>query len=372
MTEAAQHDGTSRPLRGITVAEFGTGIAGAYCTKLFADCGASVWRAPSELEATNEAHWADAALDPDAPETAGLYAAYLNAGKHSVRPDQAPPEADLVIIGEDHAGGNCPYTGRIATIALTWFGTDGPLRDVEGSELIVQALAGLLHPVGPVEGPPMYPGPHHATTLAGTSAYVAGMAALLGHAGQSVALEVSVLEAVMALSEYQICLSESLGERVSRLGVNRFKPTCPLSIHACKEGWIGITPITPAQWGALCNMLDLPELGASPELQMTRDRVAHVDRIEAAFDARFATRSADEWDVSAASTKCQWLWCLMRRRFWTIPYSMPGVLLQRSSTAGSTTVSRKRHSGSRKHQRGMIWTGRRHQGHGPHRLAGSL
>jgi crotonobetainyl-CoA:carnitine CoA-transferase CaiB-like acyl-CoA transferase len=262
---------------------------------LFADLGATVWRITSGPGVPDDLHWAGAPLEPDAPQTAGLYAAYLNAGKRAISTEHDVGDVDLVVIGEDTADVACPFTARIASLTLSWFGTDGPYGNWHGSELTVQALTGLLHPVGPIDGPPMYPGPHHATTLAGTSAYVAGMAALLGRAGQPLALEVNVLEAVMALSEYQICLSESRGETVPRLGVNRFKPTCPLSIHACKEGWIGITPITPAQWGALCAMLDLPDLGTDPALQMTRDRAAQVNRIESAFDARFATRSAHAW-----------------------------------------------------------------------------
>jgi crotonobetainyl-CoA:carnitine CoA-transferase CaiB-like acyl-CoA transferase len=295
MSAAARQDETARPLTGITVVEFGTGVASAYCTKLFADMGANVWRLAADSGTSERDLGANAPLDPDAPETAGLYAAYLNAGKRCASPDQQLHDVDLVVIGEDCAAPTCPVRARVATLSLTWFGTDGPLCRWHGSELAVQALAGLIHPVGPVEGPPMYPGPHHATTLAGTSAYVAGMAALLGDAGHPLALEVSVLEAVMALSEYQICLSESLPERIPRLGVNRFKPTCPLSIHACKDGWIGITPITPTQWGALCEMLDLPALAADPKLQLARDRVAHVEHIEAAFGARFATRTAPAW-----------------------------------------------------------------------------
>jgi crotonobetainyl-CoA:carnitine CoA-transferase CaiB-like acyl-CoA transferase len=72
-------------------------------------------------------------------------------------------------------------------------------------------------------------------------------------------------------------------------------PTCPVSIHRCKTGWIGITPLTPAQWQSFCDMLDLPELASDPALQVPRDRYPLAARMEAAFDARFPERTADEW-----------------------------------------------------------------------------
>ncbi|MBT6277670.1 MAG: CoA transferase, partial [Chromatiales bacterium] len=177
---------------------------------------------------------------------------------------------------------------------VSWFGSDGPYADWTGCDLIVQALAGLLHPLGPVEGPPVFMGDHQSALVGGVAAYCAGVAALIG-GGPPQRFEVSTLEAVLILAELQICNSQVRGESLPRVGVNRFLPTCPLSIHQCQQGWIGITPITPAQWQAFCVMLDLPELAAEPELNFPKGRAAAVARLEAAFDSRFPSRTADEW-----------------------------------------------------------------------------
>ncbi len=289
MTETSGHQA---PLVGMTVLEIAGGVAGAYCTKLFADLGAQVWR----LEPPSGAPLRGVRLDPDEPSTEGLYYGYLNAGKQLVTDTSALATCDLLVLGETAV----PPTGlpspRIATLDISWFGTDGPYAAWQGTDLIAQALAGIVHPVGPKEGPPAFLGDHQATQIGGLAAYCAGMAALIGGIpAQPQRFEVSIFEAIIILSELQISNSEVRGIPLPRLGVNRFLPTCPVSIHRCKAGWIGITPLTPAQWQAFCTMLELPELATDPDLLRPRERYPHVARIEAAVDTRFPQRTAEEW-----------------------------------------------------------------------------
>jgi len=280
-------------LNGLRVAEHGWGIAGRYCGKLFADLGAHVTRiAIGEPDPLEDVH-----LEPGAAASRGLYGQYLDAGKSRVGVEmlrQHPP--DLLILCEERARDTPLPVPRVATLELAWLGADGPYSQWTGSDLIVQALAGQIHPAGPVQGPPRFLGAHQSALTGGTAAYCAGLAALLaGRSEPPGHYEVSILEAVLILSELQICHSELRGEALPRLGINRFLPTCPLSIHRCKEGWIGVTPITPAQWQAFCQILELPALADDPDLQAPRNRYPHAARIEAALDTRFPERTALEW-----------------------------------------------------------------------------
>ncbi|ETX00793.1 MAG: hypothetical protein ETSY1_09900 [Candidatus Entotheonella factor] len=153
----------------------------------------------------------------------------------------------------------------------------------------------MVYHVGPTEGPPSFPGDHQAALIGGLAGYCAGMAALIGGPPPlPQRFEVSILEAIIIMAELQICNAETRGQ-LPRLGVNRFVPTCPVSIHRCKEGWIGITPINPAQWQSFCAMLELPELASDPALKIPRERFPHAARIEAACDTRFPLRTAEEW-----------------------------------------------------------------------------
>lgn len=290
MTETSRHQA---PLAGVTVLEIAGGVAGAYCAKLFADLGASV----SRVEPDGGDPMRSVRLDPDESATEGLYYSYLNAGKRIA--NDALETCDLLILGETADRSADLPSPHIATIDISWFGAEGPYADWAGSDLIAQALAGMVYHTGPTDGAPAFPGDHQAALIGGLSGYCVGVAALIGGAPtptkDSQRFEVSIFEAIIIMSELQICNSEFRGEALPRLGVNRFLPTCPLSIHRCKEGWIGITPITPAQWQSFCAMLDLPELATDPDLQAPRNRFPHAARMEAAFDTRFPLRTAEEW-----------------------------------------------------------------------------
>ncbi|MCA8928909.1 MAG: CoA transferase, partial [Alphaproteobacteria bacterium] len=277
-------------LAGVRVLECAGGVAGAYCGKLFADMGAYVARPAAEGGDALAAQ----PLALEAPQTAGLLHRYLNAGKA-----QASPEGpwDIVILGEDTDRSLCLPEPRIATLDISWFGHDGPYAEWAGSDLVVQALSGMSHPCGPVEGPPTFLGEHQATMVGGVAAFCAGVAALIGGrqpAGPAV-LDVSIFEAVIIMSELQMANAVALAMPIPRLGVNRYLPTCPLSIHRCREGWIGITPLTPAQWQSFCDMLGLADFRDDPDLLPARTRYPHADRIEPEFDRVFPTKTAMEW-----------------------------------------------------------------------------
>ncbi len=292
--------GEGAALAGVRVLELGGGVAGAYCGKLFADMGAVVER----VEPPGGDPLAEVLLDPEDPASRGLYLAYLTAGKTRIAEIVEAGHFDILILGEAAgrpAGLPEPTT---ATLDLSWFGFDGPYADWLGSDLIVQALAGLVQPVGPAEGPPCFPGEHQATLIAGLSAYCAGIAALIGGRGpQPRRFEVSILESILINADLQICQSASMGAPVPRIGVNRFVPTSPVSIHRCQEGWIGITPLTPAQWKAFCTILDLPDFIDDPDLAPQRTRYPHGDRMEGAFDTRFPLKTAGEWAALGREAK---------------------------------------------------------------------
>ncbi|MEM7187986.1 MAG: CoA transferase [Pseudomonadota bacterium] len=286
---------TSQPnsdaLSGIRVVELATGVGGAWCGKLFADLGAEVTLIPpvggDPLASRRE--------DPGNADTEGLLHAWLNSGKAEATPANAPiAEADVLLIGED-AGDPPTSHPKLATIDINWFGRTGPYAHWRGSDIAAQALAGMTWPIGPIEGPPDFPGDVQAAMVGGVTGFIAGVAALvspeLGHRH----FEISTLEAIMVMGELQIADAEFYGRPCPRDGRNRFSPTCPVGIHKCKEGWLGVTVITPAQWASFCDLLDLSDMAQDPGMGTIQGRSERVDDLERAIDARLLTRTAHEW-----------------------------------------------------------------------------
>ena len=293
-------EGIGAALAGIRVLEIGGGVAGAYCAKLLADMGAAV----SRVEPEGGDPLGEIMLDPKEPSTRGLYLDYLSAGKKRISRAKEAGGYDLLILGEAASRPDGLPIPAIATLDISWFGLDGPYAEWSGGDLVAQALAGLIQPVGPVEGPPCFPGEHQAALIGGLSAYCAGLSALIGGRREApLHFEVCILEAILINADLQICQTVAMGAPVPRIGVNRFVPTSPVSIHRCKDGWIGITPLTPAQWRAFCAIVGLPDFADDPDLAPQRSRYPHGDRMEAAFDARFPLKTAVDWAAMGREAK---------------------------------------------------------------------
>ena len=97
------------------------------------------------------------------------------------------------------------------------------------------------------------------------------------------------------LADYNVALAWAAGGTDRRWGVSRFSPNFPLGIYRCKEGYVGITVVTPVQWRTFCRMLGLDELGTDTRFVERTGRLTNADELEARFAPRFLERTAQEW-----------------------------------------------------------------------------
>jgi crotonobetainyl-CoA:carnitine CoA-transferase CaiB-like acyl-CoA transferase len=281
------------PLDGIHVLEVGTGFALAYAGKLLADFGATVIKAePAGGDALRRA--------PPLVETgqgaeSALFA-WLSAGKRSVAETPARlaallPGCHALLDGRTPAARAAAPLGAddpgLIACALSWFGETGPYAPFAGTDAVARALAGVFFSSGPEAGPPQILDGFPGETMAGLAAGIAVAAALLSRAAGGRRLECSVLEANLAVAEYDITQAAMTPGSVRRHGRDRFFPTWPMGVYPCADGtWLGVTVVTPAQWRGFCAMLDLPALGADPDLVVGPNRRARAAELEAAFAPR--------------------------------------------------------------------------------------
>ncbi len=290
-------------LDGIHVVDLAGTVATAYCGKLFRDLGAEV----TNLEPPGEGH-PIRGLPPfhpqaAAPEASGL-ATYLSLGKRSVVADPDDPArctlrtAADIILDADPVLGDPLDDGQIR-ISISWFGAGGPYAGRAATDQVISTHIGAVRAVGPAEGPPILTTGHTPQVVAGTLAYVAGVGHLLareiGGLGTPVHLDVSIFEAAMCITEPGPPGTLATGLIRPRVGINRFWPTYPTGIYPCRDGWLGVTTVTPSQWRSLCSMLGLPELGAELRYQVSVNRLEDADAIDAAVGPRFLERTALEW-----------------------------------------------------------------------------
>jgi crotonobetainyl-CoA:carnitine CoA-transferase CaiB-like acyl-CoA transferase len=298
-------------LSHLRIVEIGSAAATSYCARLFADFGATVQKIePRQGDPLRRAA-------PLTPKGQSAWFAFLNFNKSSVALDCSDASAasllseliencDILIDGRDVGAADCPAFDLavikqrrpgLIHVEASWFGHDGPYAEFEATDSTIRALTGLVKLVGPVEGPPMHAPDFQTGILAGLWGFISAASSVLGRMqdGRGRSSRLSIFESSIAVTEYIMFESFSRGDIMRRIGVNRFWPTFPVGIYQTKQGWLGVTTVTPAQWRAFCEMLGLPELRDDPALFMGVDRLQHIREIESKIIPGLKQRTAQEW-----------------------------------------------------------------------------
>jgi crotonobetainyl-CoA:carnitine CoA-transferase CaiB-like acyl-CoA transferase len=274
-------EGAGGPLGGYLIVDLSTGIAGAYCTRLLADGGATVVKVePPEGDALRR--WTASGAPPPDGRAAPLFS-YLAGGKESVvfGPDGERAAADLgELLAHAHAvvwspgpaaevaasvaGWRTPQSllsahPHLTVAAITPFGLDGPWRDRPATEFTLQAWSGGIVGLGrgAPDRAPVYVGGQVGEWLSGAYAAVGIQAALAGAraTGAGQLIDLSMLEvAVMCLTYYPVTFFETL-HRPWRSGRSLFVP----GVSAAKDGLVALGCGTAQQFFDLCAMVGHPE-----------------------------------------------------------------------------------------------------------------
>lgn len=298
-------------LSHLRIVEIGSAAATSYCARLFADFGATV----QKIESPAGDPLRRAA--PLTPKGNSAWFAFLNFNKSSIALDPNDPNAssrlaeliggcDILLDGRDITAADCPtidlaelkrrHPGLIH-LEASWFGGEGPYRNFEATDSTIRALVGLVKLVGPAKGTPMHAPDFQTGIFAGLWGFIAAASSVLGRMqdGRGRSSRLSIYESSIAITEYIMFEGFSRGDIMRRIGVNRFWPTFPVGIYETRQGWLGVTTVTPAQWRSFCEMLGLPELRDDASLFLGVDRLQHIDVIESQFIPRLKTRTAQEW-----------------------------------------------------------------------------
>lgn len=236
--------------------------------------------------------------------------AYLSANKRSV---VCPDHAALMALAEGAALviDDCPGRDRPLALgqlqscspdgvllSITWFGQTGPYRDYAGSDGVCQALSSQIDWLGDPDGPPVIPGGYQAQIIAGMTAFVASMGQILARELGNVSgpghLDVSVLESNLCFSEIEALRGFAGKPTRERLGVNRFRATYPLGIYPCRDGWLGVTVLTPSQWNAFCELLGFDDLAGVERYQQSLERLQDADELDVRIQVRVSRESASD------------------------------------------------------------------------------
>jgi len=285
-----------------------TSSMGALCGKMLRDLGMDVLKIepPGGDPTRSEPPFANG----QAHSEGSLRFAYLNAGKRSVTLDAAKPSGrklllDLVeradIVVEDFAPGQLVELGfgyeamierqkKLILVSISGFGQDGPYAHFETTDIVGNAMGGLLYISGDPTMTPCNPPETQSCYYASLFAAYGVTLALWQREARGIGAWIDAsIQASMALHEHVAFNYSSEGRVMKRAG-SQHQHNAPANLFQCKNGWISLF-VTQNHWPILLKVWDDHDPALDdPKWINSNLRRQHADYINAqvtSFTLRF-------------------------------------------------------------------------------------
>lgn len=304
----------SLPLRGVRILDFTRILSGPYCSLLLSDLGADVIKVERSPTGDDTRAWGPPFLN----EADGIstYFAALNRGKRSISLDltttedqalidQLIPKVDVVLQNFRPAVAAklgltyerlCALNPAVVSCAISGFGSTALYAGFPGTEIVAEAMSGLMEVTGPKDGDPVRFGIAMVDIATGLTAATRIVAALLQarNTGRGSHVECSLYATALASLGTLITSFSATGEEPRRWG-SHHPSIVPYGGFRTADGHLVTGAINDAMWPSLCEALHLEELARRPDLQTNAGRVEHRREVETAIGLRCATRSTSYW-----------------------------------------------------------------------------
>lgn len=300
---------SSLPLDGVTVLDLSQIYNGPYATFLLAMAGARIVKVePPGGESLRRRGVVGGAALPFAMLNGCKESLMLDlkteAGKDVLR--QLALQADVVV--ENFAPGVMERLGlgaaalqaanpRLIYAQSSGFGSSGPYRDYPAMDLTVQAMAGVMSITGFPDRPPVKAGPALCDFFAGVHLYGAIVTALYERERTGVGrqVEVAMLDAVYPSLSSSLGMHFGSGGDVPPRTGNRHGglAEAPYNVYPASDGYIAIICVGDVHWRSLLTAMGQDELASDPRFTSLKDRVAHIDAIDALVGAWTAPQNKE-------------------------------------------------------------------------------
>ena len=285
------HQPTGGALSDLRVVDLSDGIAGAFCSKLFADFGADVIKVePPNGDSTRTL--GPFPLNAADPEASGMFI-YLNTNKRGVTLDvesargrslaaNLMTKADVVVesfapismermgLGYDSLRSLNP---AVILVSITPFGQDGPWSEYQATELVEYAASGLSYVNGSSEREPLKEPGYESSYQAGACGFLGAMTALAHRdfTGLGQHVDISIQEAAAATFAPQFLGAMHTGESPGRGST----PLLP-----CKDGYVSLNVRHDATWEYMWLFFDAPEIARDTRFATAAERRRRANELE--------------------------------------------------------------------------------------------
>jgi crotonobetainyl-CoA:carnitine CoA-transferase CaiB-like acyl-CoA transferase len=196
-------------------------------------------------------------------------------------------------LGDDELRAANP---RLVYASLSAFGADGPMSDLPGYDLIVQAWGGLMSVTGWPDGEPTKVGVAIVDVLAGLMLGKAICAALYARErlGIGQKLDTSLLEAQVA------CLVNAgsnylLGGQIPGRYGNAHPSIVPYQSFPTADGYLVVGVASETLWQRFCPAIGRADLAQDPRFSRNADRVKNREALLQILCEIFRCRDSQTW-----------------------------------------------------------------------------
>ncbi len=307
-------------LHNLKILDLSSGIAGAFCTRLFAGWGAEVIKVEKPDAGDSSRHAGPFKDNVPNSETSALFL-YLNTGKKSITLNLESKTGvdilkDLVkdadILVESSSPGTMSRLGLaygtlekinpgLVMTSITWFGQTGPYTGYKANAMVAYAMGGQMYVCGQPDREPLQAGASVGEYIGGLYGFIGTMMALQYRQqtdeGQQV--DVSIFECLAGSHQFTLTwpeYSEILLERPGWPGSR-----APLSFYRCADGYVNLR-LRGIEIGLLVQLFNMPELADDPRFTSLAARDKNIKELEALVALKMAGlkkqevfRLAGEW-----------------------------------------------------------------------------
>lgn len=312
---AAEAAGATRPaplagVRIVAVEQYG---AGPFGTMYLADLGAEIVKVEDPATGGDVSRY----IPPGRSGTDSLFFEAFNRGKRSIALDlkshagravfeRLVASADAVFsnlrgdqperLGLTYAA-LAPLNPAIVCVALTGYGREGPGALLPGYDALIQAESGWAALTGAPDGPPTKSGLSLADYIAGLTAALGLVVALLDARRTGVGRDVdtNLYDSALAMLSYPATWYLSSGFTTERQPMSGHPSVVPFQFFATADGHIAVATPKEKFFRVLVEGMDLAEIANDPRFADFEARRQHRVELLAILSARFAERSTEAW-----------------------------------------------------------------------------
>jgi len=273
-------------LEGVKVLDLTWHIAGPYCAKYLADCGADVIKVERPGAGDPARHMGPFYKDDPHPEKSGLFL-HLNTNKRSVTLNLKTPTGkqilkDLIkdadILLESFRPHVMPALGlnyeelekinpRLVMTSISSFGQTGPYREFKATDMIIYGMGGSMFWTGIASREPVRLGGTVVSYQVGVMAAVATTFALYGaeKRGYGEYIDIAAYETTRASIDRNgtdLLAYQYTGDYDKRAASSA--RSYPTGIYPCKDGYVDVSGGTVVFFPRTAKMLGRPELAKDP------------------------------------------------------------------------------------------------------------